>query len=33
MRGTTKVLTPRSVKNEEEEVLQAPEQRYPCSLW
>jgi len=25
--------TPRSVKNEGEQVLQAPEQRFPCSLW
>ncbi|GAB0192444.1 hypothetical protein GRJ2_001709700 [Grus japonensis] len=25
--------TPRSVQKEGEEVLQAPEQRSPCSLW
>jgi len=25
--------TPRSVQKEWEEVLQAPEQRFPCSLW
>jgi len=25
--------TPRSVEEEEKEVLQAPEQRFPCSSW
>ena len=32
MRETT-LQTPRSVKKEGEEVLQVPEQRFPCSLW
>jgi len=27
------LCTSRSVKNEEEEVLQAPEKRFPCNLW
>ena len=29
----TTLQTPRSVKKEGEEVLQALEQRFPCSLW
>jgi len=29
----TVLQTPRSVKKEGEEVLQAPEQTLPCSLW
>ena len=29
----TTLQTPRSVKKEGEEVLQAPEQRFPCSPW
>ncbi|KAK4812037.1 hypothetical protein QYF61_026175 [Mycteria americana] len=29
----TTLQTPRSVKKEREEVVQAPEQRFPCSLW
>ena len=32
MRETT-LQTPRSVKKEGEEVLQAPEKRFPCSPW
>jgi len=29
----TTLQTPRSVKREGEEVLQMPEQRFPCSPW
>jgi len=29
----TTLQTPRAVKKEEEEALQALEQRFPCNLW